>query len=254
MKKIIKLLAVILLGLISMKATCGKPKPVVATLSEQIEIDDFVYFHNMSITYTGWSYVTINGGNSNYCNVNEYDEEGIYVDSYDVGLDGRAIFYNAKDEQLYVKVYGSELYTINLEDEDANVEYSDMFVEDNGSPAMSPDGKYFYELSDNEVRVLDAKTGKLTKSFKLTSYDESSTGYNVSIAASEHFLFVWGASDEIIVTNLNGKYVTTLNLPETGLGFSLSYCNGMLWIAQDADGSTDGETGYWYGYKIEGLE
>jgi hypothetical protein len=53
-------------------------------------------------------------------------------------------------------------------------------------------------------------------------------------------------------------------LPRTGFSFSLSWANGMLWIAEyangverDEDGNVTGgkaADGYWYGYRLVGLE
>jgi hypothetical protein len=43
-------------------------------------------------------------------------------------------------------------------------------------------------------------------------------------------------------------------LPRDGFGFSLTWTNGMLWIAEDADGTDVGADGYWHGYKITGLK
>lgn len=254
MKRLIKICIVILIGFISMRASCGKPKPVTINVTQAMEITDNVYYHNMSITYNGSDYVTINGGNTEYCKANTYDSDGNFNDSYDVKLDGRAIFYNPDDDQLYVKVYGNDLYSISLEDEDSYLEHESLFEGENSSPAMSSDGKYFYELINNKVNVIDISKAKVVKSFKVKTYSEDNTGYNTSIAASEKYLFVWGSDSEIIVYDLHGKYVTTFSLPESGFGYSLSYCNGMLWCATDADGGQDGADGTWYGYTLEGLE
>jgi hypothetical protein len=50
-----------------MRATCGKPRPtgeMQIKAIEKIKITDKVYYHNMSITFDGDNYFTINGGNT----------------------------------------------------------------------------------------------------------------------------------------------------------------------------------------------
>jgi hypothetical protein len=240
-----------------MRATCGKPKPSETNIKavQVLKIKDFVYYHNMSITYNGDHYFTINGGNENYCKLNEYDEKGKAVSSYDVGLDGRAIFYNSDLDQMYVKVYGQDLYSIGLENNDANIEYSYIFEDDNSSSAMSPDGLYFYEFVRGKVRVINSEDGTIEDSFYLPRYTElEEDGHDVSIAASDNNLFVWGSIDEVFIYDLSGSYIDKVKLPRIGYGFSLSYCNGLLWIAQDANARDKGTSGYWFGYRLDSLE
>jgi len=260
MKKIFKLSLIIIIGIISLKATCGKPKISIAPIPE-VTIEDDVYFHNMSITSNGYSYFSLNGGNDEYGKVNEYTLDGDYIDSYSLTIDGRAIFYNPNDQYLYAKIYGYDLYSIDLEYTDAYSEKSNIFTDDNTSPAMLPDGSKLYEMNEGEVRVIDFETGDLIKTFTLSKY-YNEHGYKSSIAATSKYLLTWGSPNEILVYDLNGKYVTKITLPQDGYGFSLSYCNGLLWIAQDADatidqdedGNIDSATGYWYGYRVDGLE
>jgi len=235
--------------LISMRATCGDRRPSGMKPIEVVRISDNVYFHNVSITHDGVHYFTINGGNDSYCTLNEYDNEGTLVDAYDVGLDARSICFNPRDKRLYVKPYGLDLYIVDLDTESAEAVLHDAFDADNSSIGVTADGKRIYELAEGRVKVLDFKSGKELKRFTLTNcFDEH--GFRSSIAISDNYLFVWGDTDAIIVYDLNGVYVTEFRLPRPGYGFSLSYCNKMLWIAQDADASTDGGKGYWYGYRL----
>jgi DNA-binding beta-propeller fold protein YncE len=248
MKKIIRYCLLVLVTFLFIRATCGKPKLSTKPMTG-VEIMDYVFFHNVSITFDGDHYFTLNGGNENYCVVNEYDADRTFIETYAVGLDGRSIFCNPGDLNLYVKTYGTDLWIIDLSDETADIILSDIFEEDNSSPAFSPDGKYIYELTDGYVRVIDFKTGKELKRFALERYYDEH-GYALSIAASKHYLFVWEYEDRVLVYDLGGEYVTKIKLPRAGYGFSLSYCNDMLWIAEDADASTDGGDGYWYGFEL----
>jgi WD40 repeat protein len=249
MKRVISIFGTMLFVALSMRATCGPSKPAAMRPVEAVKLSDNVYFHNVSITHDGKHYFTINGGNDSYCTLNMYDDQGQLVDAYDVGLDARSLFFNSRDGRLYVKVYGLDLYVIDLDNESADIVLSDVFDVDNSSVGISEDGKRIYELIEGHIRVLDFKTGKELKRFKLTNYFDQH-GYNSSIAVSSKYLFVWGDSDAIIVYDMNGDYVSEFRLPRPGYGFSLSYCNKMLWIAQDADASTDGGNGYWYGYRL----
>ncbi len=249
MRRVMNILGILLFVAISMKATCGARKPGAMKPVQVMEIADNVYFHNVSITYDGSHYFTINGGNDSYCTLNEYDAEGELIDAYDVGLDGRSIAFNPRDGLLYVKIYGFDLYAVDLWDESAEAALYDVFEDENSSVAISQDGERIYELYDGHVKVLDFDTGKELKRFNLSDYFYEH-GYQSSIAVSDKYLFVWGDSDAIIVYDLNGNYVSDFRLSRSGYGFSLSYCNKMLWIAQDADASTDGGSGYWYGYRL----
>jgi hypothetical protein len=236
------------------RATCGKPKVSEVTPVLKMTIKDHVRFHNMGITFDGSHYFTLNGGNEEYCDLHEYDKSGSRVASYDVSIDGRSIFYHPDNEELYAKVYGTGLSSIDLDDESASEELEDAFTEDNSSVGFSPDGSMIYELLDGDVTAYEFDSGDEQTTFTLgTVSDETEGGYSMSIAASDKFLFVWKNEDEIAVYTLKGKYVTSFELPKSGLGFSLSWCNNMLWVAKDADGSTDGADGYWYGFRLDGL-
>jgi len=249
MRRVICTFYIVLFALFSMHATCGARKPTTMKPIEAARISDKVYFHNVSITHDGSHYFTINGGNDSYCTLNEYDDEGNLVDAYDVGLDARSICFNPRDNRLYVKTYGSSLYVVDLDAESAEVALHGVFDADNSSIAVTTDGRRIYELAEGRVKVLDFKNGKELKHFTLTDYFDEH-GFHSSIAVSDKHLFVWGDTDSIVVYDLNGIYVTQFRLPRSGYGFSLSYCNKMLWIAQDADASTDGGNGYWYGYRL----
>jgi hypothetical protein len=239
-------------------ATTGPHPAAGVTPVQKMEFTDHVYYHNMGIAWDGDYYYTVNGGNTDYSNVNQYDEYGSPEESYDLGDDGRAILYSTAKEQLYLKPYGTSLDEADLDFfEETNVELENVFTGEQSSVAMSPDGEKLYELYGGRVYVYAADDGEEETSFQLSSYSsEESKGYAFAIAASDKYLFVWAPNSDtdILVYSLSGKYVTKFTLPRSGFGFSLSWANDMLWIAEDADGSTDGADGTWYGYALEGLE
>lgn len=249
MRRVISIIGILFFIAISMRATCGPSKPGTLKPVEVMRITDNVYFHNVSITHDGNHYFTINGGNDSYCTLNEYDSDGELLYVYDVGLDARSMFYNPRDSRFYVKPFGLDLYIVDLDTESAEIVLYDVFETDNSSVGLSPDGRWLYELDLGLVRVLDLKSGKELKRFTLANFFDEH-GYQSSIAVSDKYLFVWGDADGILVYDLDGEYVSEFKLPRPGYGFSLSYCNKLLWIAQDADAATDGGNGYWFGYRL----
>ncbi len=234
------------------RATCGPRGPVKVTAVQAVKFTDFVYFHNAGITFDGKHYCTINGGNDDYCQVNKYTKAGKLVESYDLELDGRAIFYNPVEEEFYVKPYGTSLYRVDLGDEDADEALEDVFYEGQSSVGFSPDGERMYEFYEGEVFVYD-EDGERLDDFDVDDYHEEGL-YPNSVAASDRYVFVWADTDEVGIYTRDGDYVTTVDLPFSGYSMSLSWCNGMLWVARDADGSTDGDDGQWVGYKLKGLD
>ncbi len=256
MKRLLRIgfaaLALIVFG----RATCGKPQQTSVTPVQKMEFTDHVYYHNMGITWDGEYYYTINGGNTDYSNLNKYDDSGELDTEYDIGTDGRAILYSPEEEQLYVKSYGTSLDQVDLDIEEADTDLEDIFSGDQSSVAMSPAGDMLYELDGGTVKVFNVD-GDEEKTFALSSYNTNEErGYAYAIAASKKFLYVWAPNSEteILVYGIDGKYVTKFELPRAGFGFSLSWANGMLWIAEDADGDSDGADGTWYGYELQGLE
>ena len=255
MSRILKLALAVMGAAVFMQATCGKAKPGEVTPVLKMTITDHVPFHNMGIAFDGSHYFTINGGNADNSVVNEYDKSGKFVESYDFGVDGRAIGYDAGQDRVYVKGFGEDLLGADFDLESADTEQEGLFAGEQSSVGFSSDGALIYELDDGEVHVYDADEGEETNSFDIENYsEEESSGYSYAIAASDKFLFVWKNETDVYVYDLAGKYVTSFELPRAGFGFSLSYCNGMLWTATDADGSTEGADGKWYGYQLKGLE
>lgn len=296
MKRFVGLfLIAVALAVVFGRATCGKPKPAGVQVVEAMKIRDNVFYHNIGITHGDGRYYTINGGNDGWSVLNVYDERGELVETFDVGIDGRAIFYHPEEDLLYVKGHGTELYSVDPEDGDAYLDIEDVFEEENSSPGFSPDGEYIYEPVDGEVRKIESTLGTELYRFALPFFPEVH-GFRYALAASDGYLFAWEvpASDEeeseewldelfealeelddteeqpmpgdrptVYVYSLDGEYLTKFALPRLGFGFSLSWANGMLWVAEDADGIERDEEGmvvggraadgYWYGYRLENL-
>jgi len=250
MKRTIRIILMIIFAALTVRATCAPAKGKINKPQEVMTIDDHVYYHNMSITYGDYYFFTANGGNESWGLINEYNTNGELVESHDLELDGRAVFYNSEDDQLYLKVYGTDLYSVDPEDGYSDLKLEGIFEEDNSSPGFDPWGRYIYEFVSGRVRVLDFDDGEEIRTFDVDEYYDEH-GYNTTIAASENYLYIWAENDAIRVYDLQGEFVSLIKLPRAGYGFSLSYCHNYLWIAKDADGGEDGADGRWYGYKLK---
>jgi DNA-binding beta-propeller fold protein YncE len=253
-KRIVSLCLIVAAALVVFgRATCQRG-PTKVTAQQVMKIEDHVYYHNVGITWDGSRYYTVNGGNENWGMVNVYDGKGKLLESFDVEVDGRGIYWNPEEEMLYVKNFGNDLYAVDPDDGDCDVDLEYVFDQENSSPAMSADGAFYLELTDDgEVRVLESFLGDEEDVIEIDRTSEEH-GYSYALAASDKYLFTWDVGGVVYVHDYDGEYVTRVELPRDGFGFSLSWANGMLWIADDADGADDGADGYWYGYKLKGLK
>lgn len=251
MNRGLRLVLVVLAVLVFVRATCGRG-PRQVTPVQAMKIADEVYYHNVSITWDGGNYLTLNGGNEDWSRVNRYDKDGEFVESYAPGIDGRTLFYDAGSGTLYAKAYDTDLYTIDLDEEDYDSEEVGMFEEDQTSVGFTPDGRRAFELVDGTVHVYDIAEGEEVASFELERHG-GEDGYGRAIAACDKYLYVWADENGILVYDHKGNFVTEFELPREGFWASLSFCNGMLWIADDADAGDELGTGTWYGYKLKGL-
>ncbi len=238
--------------MVFVRATCGPRGAAKVTAVEKVRFVDRVFYHNAGITSDGKHYYTINGGNEDYCQVNKYTRTGKLVESYNPALDGRAIFYNPVAGEFYVKGFGTSLYEVDLEGEDYYEALEYVFDEDQSSPGFSPDGERIYEFSEGTVTVYDYDGDELDE-FDVERYHDEGL-YQYAMAASNTHCFIWQSADEVGVYTRGGDYVTSVKLPFEGYAMSLSWCDGMLWVARDADGSTDGAEGRWHGFVLKGLD
>lgn len=253
MKRVISLALVALAAAaVFGRATCRRA-PAGIVVTEAMAIRDHVYYHNVGIAFGDGKYYTINGGNAEWGQVNCYDAKGRLLDTWMVELDGRGIYWHPDDELLYIKNYGGDLHSLDPDDGEPDLDLEDVFEDENSSPAASADGEYYFELADGRVRVLESLLGEEERSFELTGVSDEN-GYRSALAASAEHLFTWDEDGTVRVHDLDGNYVDRFRLPRNGFGFSLTWTNGMLWIAEDADGSDEGADGYWYGYRITGLK
>jgi hypothetical protein len=234
--------------LVGLTCTPGVVKFSSENVKQVIAFDDEVYFHNVGITWDGKDYYTLNGGNEEHGKVNVYDRKGKLKSSEEPEVDGRAIFYNPGDMTIYVKGYSTNLMTyepelgVVLDDEE------DVFHSDQSSPALAPDGKTIYELAEGTLYIMDFPSMDVRKSIE--DFSSLEMPYNSTIAASRDYLFTWNAEGKVKVYDLDGNYLANFQLRKGLHGMSLTWCNGLLWGAVDADGKAEGAVGTWHGYNL----
>jgi WD40 repeat protein len=217
-------------------------------IKQAVSFEDETYFHNADIAWDGQEYFTLNGGNEEYGQVSEFSPDGERVNSADVSIDGRAIFYCPTDKKLYIKSYSLDLHSYDPDAEEVELVKSDVFRDEQGSPALSPDGKTMYELSDGTLYVMSFPAMKVLR--KVENFSTLGSPHNSVIAASRQHLFVWDDAGVVSVYDLKGKFQSSFELGDGLYSMSLTWANGMLWAAEDADGKTDGAVGTWHGYTL----
>jgi DNA-binding beta-propeller fold protein YncE len=247
MKKLLFPLALV------MVATACTPK--VVSLSETgvkpelaMKIEDEVFFHNVGITFDGKYYYTLNGGNEGYGKINQYDTHGKLVTSADVEADGRAIFYNPADGKIYIKTYMRDLLVYDPKLKEASMVAEGVFQDNQSSPALDPSGKKIYELVEGTLYVMEFPSMKEMETIEGLPCGDFP--YSGAIATSKNYLFTWDEDGRVYVLDKTGKELTSFKVKNTFHGMSLSWANGMIWGAEDADASSYGGVGTWFGYTL----
>jgi hypothetical protein len=217
-------------------------------VKQAVSFEDETYYHNMGIAWDGSEYFTLNGGNEASGQISVFSEDGELDHSSDVSIDGRAIFYCPTDKKLYLKPFSLDLQSYDSDAEEALLEKSAVFHSDQSSPALSPDGKTIYELAEGTLYIMSFPAMKVLK--EINHFSTLGSPYNSVIAASAKHLFTWNSDGVVSMYNLNGKLQSSFKLEEGLFSFSLTWANGMLWGAEDANGSEDGAVGNWHGYTL----
>lgn len=249
MKNMSRLILFALIILTIILASCAKKADVLKT-DNGFVIEDNVYFHNMGITFDGNYYYTINGGNDGYSLINVYDKRGKFIKKGEPGIDARSIHYIDRTGDFYIKAFGVDIMNLNINDFTYDVDYDYYMWGDNSSVSFDPACNYLYELFEGEIIVVDAEDGLEVNNFYIDRYYDEHL-YNSSIAVGEKYIYIWGSPSKIYMYDFDGNIEDSITVKMNGYAPSLSYCNGMLWLAEDADASTSGGNGYWYGFKVE---
>lgn len=217
-------------------------------VQQAVSFDDETYFHNVGIAWDGAQYFTLNGGNEEYGQVSNYSPDGELDNEASVEVDGRAIFYCPTDKKLYIKDYSLRLYSYDPEEEEAQLVKVNVFHGDQSSPALSPDGKTIYELADGTLYVMSFPAMKVLR--KIEDFSTEDSPCNSVIAASRQHLFTWDEDGMVSMYDLKGKFQSSFQFEDGLHPMSLTWANGMLWGAMDADGTDEGGIGTWHGYTL----
>jgi WD40 repeat protein len=205
--------------------------------------------HNMGIASDGDFYYTCNGGKTLEGKISKYSFNGNFMKSYPIELDMRSIMFHPKEKLFYVNCYDGNIYKItDLEQGSYKLVYSKLYKNDQASLALDPKGKYLYYLDNGTLSIYDFASGTLKDRYKgLNSGPELGSG-NMSVAVTKKNIITFNAEKQVFFV-----YDKKLNLKETirysdgDYGFSLSYANGLIFVATDGDYGL----GKWYGYKLQ---
>jgi hypothetical protein len=200
--------------------------------------------HSMGIACDGSYYYMVNGGSSSYGIILTHDLDGNFVNSAATGLDGRAVFYNPNDGDIYVKVYGMDLYTVNPVTGATILIYYGIFHDYQSRVAFDPATQLMYEMVEGTVHVIELATGNTVST--MTGFGYGSWGYNWAIATNGAHLFTWTDGGTVYAYDLDGNYEESFTISNGSYGWSLDFANDMLCAADDANG---GPGGVWYGYS-----
>ena len=250
MKRILRFSTLIFVIFLLITVSCAKKTRLLQT-DKGMMIKDYTFFHNAGITFDGEHYITTSGGNSYYSRINMYNLSGNLVKSIDAGIDGRSIHYLMNQKRLLVKKYGNYLMDIDEANESGENNYDIYFIESNSSIAFDPNEDYVYEMTNyGDIIVTDIISGDLVNEITIAKYYDEIL-YNTSIAVGQKYLYIWGGKDKIYMYDKKGTLNDSIDIQFNAYPLSLSYCNGMLWIAQDADAESNGGYGYYYGFDVE---
>jgi DNA-binding beta-propeller fold protein YncE len=213
-----------------------------------MRFDDWTYFHNVGIAWDGRQYYTLNGGNANHGRISVFDRQGKLKSSTSIDVDGRSIMYCRRDRKLYIKGYSTDLQVYNPKARLVTTRKRDVFHSSQSSVALDPDGRRIYELAGGTLYVRSFPGFDLIA--EIEDISDEALPYNSTIAASGSFLYTWDDDGTVSVWDKQGAPVGEFELPSGRHGMSLTWANGLLWCAVDADGKDDGANGFWYGYSL----
>jgi WD40 repeat protein len=205
--------------------------------------------HNMHICSDGEFYYTCNGGKSGEGQICKFSLKGNLVQCFAMELDMRSIMYNPSDKSFYVCCYDRNIYRItSLEGGEFTVVHRERYKDGQATLALSPDGKSFYVLDENTVKVYDMADGHLINSFSdISSGSDYATGA-CAVAVNKSGMYTWDGEKQIIYGySKKGKFKKSWKVTKGSYGFSLSFANGLLFVSEDGDYNM----GDWFGYKLK---
>jgi hypothetical protein len=197
----------------------------------------------VGLTYDGSSYYTIYDGVAP-SPILKHDLAGAYVSSTTANTDARALLYNEADGVYYLKHYGTNWYAVDPDNGTLTTLLTGIFADIQSSPALSGDGTQIIEQSGGSVRFLNIATGAEEGTLTGLTVGGSTQAGSEAIATDGSYLFTIDPTT-VYMYDMEGRPVTSFDVPNSLWGIALSYANGMLWVT-----STSGAQGTWYGYEL----
>ncbi len=215
-----------------------------------IHFSDNPYNHNMHIASDGRFYYTCNGGGYTYGKINKYTLDGVLVTSYDMMIDMRSIMFNKTDSSFYVSGFESNtsernIYKIlDFASGSFTKLYPNMYDYYQSGTALSYDCQYIYAFHAGTLKKYKFSDGTLAETLTGLSYGATS---DAVVAVDPDYIYTWDAAAKTVyVYDLTGKFIRNITLPNGNFGYSLSFVDGLLFVAVDGNYST----GTWYSYNI----
>ncbi len=216
--------------------------PIINSIVPTLEISFPYYVFNastQSITSNGVNYCAI--GYDGWLEVYDLNGDTIHSSGIQCTDRVRSIIFNPEDSLLYMKPWGTELYTLNPVGGHCNLIWDTGFFHNSNSCTGFLDG-YFYEHRVGTVYKIDIQTAVTVDTIQLNP----PLGFYNSIAVNEDYIFVQDQTGGAVhAYQFDGEYVETFHIESSTSGWDLSYCNGMLFSSDHYPG------GNWYGYSLE---
>jgi hypothetical protein len=201
-------------------------------------------YHPMGITSDGSSYYTTNGGNSSACVVNTFDLTGSLTHTTSCSLDNRAIIWDPANGGVFTKTYFQTSNRVDPVTGRDRLIGSGWFAYPQSSPALLGT-QFLLEHESGTIRVLHKVGGSLDHT--LTGFHTGGYPSNEAVALDgSNEILTWDGTT-VFVQDQNANVLATITIPSGHYGFSLSYTNGLLFTADDVNGSGNAT---WYGYDI----
>jgi len=203
--------------------------------------------HNVHLCSDGQFLYTVNGGRPEMGMIFKRNLEGELLESYKIELDMRGVFtYGGK---LYVSSYGGDLYVITkLKKGKVKLVQKSVAASDQSNITLVPGTSLTISINENEVKFFHLETNEVKVEYQDLSLGSEITSGLVTIAATDQYYLTMDGEEQMIFVydhgfRLKGKF----KIPYGDYGFSLSYANGKVWVAEDGNYSM----GHWYGYDLE---
>lgn len=215
----------------------------------EFSFTDNVISHTAHITYFQGYYYTCNGGKVDDGKISVFDSKGKFVVSYPIKLDMRSIAFNKNDNSFYISTMERKIYLItNLKEGKVELKYADLYEDGNSAITFSPDGKWLFIFDHGTLKKFDFRSGE--QIHEISGFfcgDKASTGSN-TLALDGKYYYTWDSSKKLIYSfSKKGKFKKSFKILEGDFGFTLSYANGYIFVATDADSNSKG---VWYAYKL----